>query len=116
MTGSTESANKSILQVSSFHSASSLATLKGKATLPQIHIMWRAFWLTTLPCGSRTTRMGFFRKSHFSLAYLITAGSIAEGWCTENHGIIYWRASNLLSFAAVHGVDLSIIGSHTTSY
>ena len=53
--GSMESANNSILQVSSLHSASSFALVKGKAKLPQIHIMCKALRFESFPCGSRTT-------------------------------------------------------------
>lgn len=110
------SANRSILQLSSRQSASSLKLVKGYAMLPQIHIIWTAFWFTTLPCGSSTTSIGFLVKCHTSLIYLMTAGSSCDGWNTEYHGIIPCKVSNCFSLSAFQGVDLSTTGIHTTSY
>ena len=114
--GSMLSTNNSSLKVSSFHKASSLALVKGKAILPQIHIMWSAFGLATLPCGSITTSIGFFVKFQTSLMNLITGRSIKEGWYTLYHGIAACRLSNCFCMVSVIGTFGSKIGSHTTSY
>lgn len=114
--GSMSSTNNSSLQVSSFHRASSLVLVKGKALLPQIHNMWSAFGFTSRPCGSITTRMGLFLKFQTFLMNLITARSINEGWCTLYHCIVACRFSNCFCLASVHGKSGSKIGSHTTSY
>ena len=110
------SANSSILQLSSRQSVSSLKLVKGYAVLPQIHIIWTAFWFTTLPCGSSTTSIGFLVKCHTSLIYLMTAGSSSDGWNTEYHGITPCKYSNCFCLSTFQGVDLSTTGIHTTSY
>lgn len=114
--GSIPSTNNSSLQVSSLHKVSSLAVVKGKAKLPQIHIMWSALGQATLPCGSRTTRIGFFPNFHSFLTNSFTTRSITEGWWTVYHGIVACNSWNCLCLASVHGATGSTIGTQTTSY
>ncbi|KAJ0908950.1 hypothetical protein HanRHA438_Chr07g0316161 [Helianthus annuus] len=116
MVGSMPLTSNSSLQVSSLHNASSLAVVKGKAVLPQIHIMWSAFGLNSLPCGSRTTRIGLFLKCHLSPMDFLTTRSIFEGWLTEYHGIVLLISSKRLCIASVYSTFGSTIGTHTRSY
>ena len=113
--GSMASAKSSILQVSSSQSNLSLWLVKGKAMLPQMHIMWTAFRCTIFPWGSITTSRGFLAKFHFlgSLMYLTTIGDTTEGWNTVYHSMLFFRLSNCWYLASVHP---SVIGTHTTSY
>ena len=115
ITGSMPSTRSSSLHVSSLQRDSSLKLVKGKALLPHIHIMWSAFGLTTLPCGSSTTRIGLFLKCHTSFINLMTAFSISEGWYTVYHGIEDCMLSNF-SFIASLWTERSTIGTQTTSY
>lgn len=113
--GSMPSTSSSSRQVSSLQRTSSFTLVKGKARLPQIHIMWIAFGLTTLPWGSNTTRMGLFLNCHTSPMNLVTALEINVGWCTMCHGIIDSRYSNRFCIESFHLIEWSTIGIQTTS-
>ena len=113
MVASMPSTSSSSLQASSLQRASSLKVVKGKAELPQIHIMWIALGDTTLPWWSRTTRIGLFLKCHSSLMILTDVVDIVEGWYTEYHVIEACSNSKCLCLASV---NWSTMGIHTISY